>query len=86
MEAKGRPVVSAKPNALSIFTANWRWPDVDRSSKGRRRFLFIHTPRTVTRRDPFLFEKIQKDASGIVTWVLGMPPEKTRIGHSVEGT
>lgn len=84
VEAKGRPAMSVKPGAHSLFTANWRWPDVDRSIGGRRRFLFIHTPRTVMRRNPFLIERLKEDASGIVTWALGMPPEKTRIGHSVE--
>ena len=84
VEAKGRPAASVKPNAHALFTANWKWPDVDRSSGGRRRFLYVHTPRTVTRRDPFLFEKLREGASGIITWALEMPPDKTRIGHSVE--
>lgn len=57
---------------------------MDRSSGGRRRFLFIHTPRTVTRRNPFLFEMLKEDASGLVTWALGMPPDKAWIGHCVE--
>ncbi|KAI5066439.1 hypothetical protein GOP47_0019063 [Adiantum capillus-veneris] len=76
--------MSVKAGVHSLYTDNWRWPDVDRSSGGRRRFLFIQTPRTVTRRSPFLIERLKGDANGLVKWALGMPPNKIRIGHSVE--
>lgn len=84
VEAKGRPAESTKPNANIIFTANWKWPDMGATSGGRRRILFLQTPRTVTRRDPFLLERLKEDASGVVTWALGTPSNLTRIGHSVE--
>lgn len=50
--------------------------------------LYVLTPKSAANRDPYpypyLFKKLQVDASGLVNWALDMPAERARIGQCVE--